>query len=99
MYGLPTVVLPSDTVKVDSQPLSPAERIRLVHGFITSSKPDGGLGIIPGSSGWDLIESIMALHDREFNDTWNRSWTLRQIASVQLSKIREQVSPRRTPPP
>lgn len=33
----------------------------------------------------------MALHDREFNETWIRGWTPRHIASVQLDKIREQV--------
>lgn len=46
---------------------------------------------MPGSKDWDLVESLMALHDREFNDRWIRSWTTRQMASVKLEKIREQV--------
>ncbi|KAF5362451.1 hypothetical protein D9756_002731 [Leucocoprinus leucothites] len=71
-------------------PLSPADRIRLVHGYIASTPTDGGLGISPGSSEWDLVESITPLHDRSFNETWVRSWKPRQIGSVQLSRIREQ---------
>lgn len=88
LSGLPTTpVGPGD----ESMELSPADRLRLIHAYITCIPADGGLGITPGSSDWDLVESIMALHDRSFNETWIRSWTPRQIASVQLEKIREQV--------
>ncbi|GLB43323.1 putative calcium-activated chloride channel [Lyophyllum shimeji] len=87
LCGLPTHVLGPEA---DAVSLSPADRIRLVHAYISSLPADGGLGIIPGSSDWDLVESIMTLHDREFNETWLRSWTPSQIASVQLDKIREQ---------
>jgi hypothetical protein len=52
----------------EDQPLAPADRIRLVHAFITSMPADGGLGISPDSPDWDLVESVMALHDREFNE-------------------------------
>ncbi|RDB23782.1 hypothetical protein Hypma_008903 [Hypsizygus marmoreus] len=85
LSGLPTTPVGSEPVS-----LSPADRLRLVHTYITSIPADGGLGITPGSSDWDLVESIMALHDRAFNETWIRTWTPRQIASVQLEKIREQ---------
>ncbi|KAF5383633.1 hypothetical protein D9615_003802 [Tricholomella constricta] len=87
LSGLPTTHLSSGSESIQ---LSPADRIRLVHGYVTSIPSDGGLGITPGSSDWDLVESIMTLHDRAFNETWVRSWTLRQIASVQLEKIRGQ---------
>ncbi|KAF8883336.1 calcium-activated chloride channel-domain-containing protein [Gymnopilus junonius] len=48
--------------------LSPAERIRLVYTYITSTPSDGGLGISPEAPEWDLVESIFTLHDREFNE-------------------------------
>ncbi|KAF9564904.1 DUF590-domain-containing protein [Agrocybe pediades] len=70
--------------------LSPADRIRLVHAYISSTPADGGLGISPDAPEWDLVESIFPLHDREFNELWVRAWTPRNIASVQLERIRDQ---------
>jgi hypothetical protein len=77
--------------KHDLHALTAADRLRLIHDYITSAKQDGGLGIIPESSDWDLVESVMALHDRQFNEAWIRSWTTKQILSVKLGMIREQV--------
>ena len=73
------------------QHLSPADRLRLIHDYVTSTLEDGGVGIIPGLADWDLVDSVMALHDREFNQAWIRSWTTSQLASVKLGKIRDQV--------
>lgn len=89
LYGLPMSKLPS-TNDFESAPLSPADRIRLIHGFISSTPEDGGLGIIPGRKEWDLVESVMALHDHDFNDHWIHLWTHHRIASVELEKIRDQ---------
>ncbi|KAI6155945.1 calcium-activated chloride channel-domain-containing protein [Pisolithus tinctorius] len=90
LYGLPMSRLPSVEEDLDAAPLSPAHRIRLVHAFISSTPQDGGLGIIPGCREWDLVESVMALHDHDFNEHWIRLWTRHRIASVQLDKIRDQ---------
>ncbi|KAF8877895.1 calcium-activated chloride channel-domain-containing protein [Infundibulicybe gibba] len=87
LSGLPTTPIEAGS---DVQPLSPADRLRLIHAYITSTPADGGLGITPGSSEWDLVESVMALHDRDFNEVWVRTWNIRQITSVQADKIREQ---------
>ncbi|KAJ7114116.1 calcium-activated chloride channel-domain-containing protein [Mycena epipterygia] len=72
------------------QPLSPADRIRLVHALITSTPADGGLGISSDSSEWDLVESVMALHDREFNEHWIHAWTTSRFVSVKQERLREQ---------
>lgn len=61
-----------------------------MHAYISSSPADGGLGISPDASEWDLVDSIFPLHDKEFNDLWVRAWTPRNIASVQLERIRDQ---------
>lgn len=90
LYGLPMSNMPSAN-DFESAPLSPADRVRLIHGFISSTPEDGGLGIIPGRKEWDLVESVMALHDHDFNDHWIRLWTRHRIASVELEKIRDQV--------
>ena len=70
--------------------LSPAERIRLVHSYVSSTPADGGLGISSDSPDWDCVESIFPIHDRHFNEAWVRAWNPRSIASVQLEKIRDQ---------
>lgn len=70
--------------------LSPADRIRLVHSYISSTPADGGLGVSPDAPDWDCVESIFPLHDRHFNEVWVRSWKPSTIASIQLEKIREQ---------
>lgn len=70
--------------------LSPAERIRLVHTFVSSTIADGGLGISSESPEWDLVESIFPLHNREFNQVWIKAWKPRNIASVQLERVRDQ---------
>jgi hypothetical protein len=75
----------------DPKQLSPADRLRLIHDYITSTVQDGGLGIVPNSTDWDRVESVMTLHDRDFNEKWIHSWTTRQLASMKLGQIREQV--------
>lgn len=89
LHGLPSRHAISGE-DIDATPLSPADQIRLVHTYITSTQADGGLGIAPASPQWDRVESIMALHDHLFNDTWIRSWTTRQLGLVTPEKIREQ---------
>lgn len=89
--GLPTAN-PTATLDLDVSPLSPADRLRLVHTYVTSTISDGGLGIAPGSADWDRVESIMMLHDYAFNDEWIRSWTRRELGFVTFDKIRYQVS-------
>lgn len=62
---------------------------------MTSTRYDGGLGIVPGSKEWARIESVVALHDQDFNDLWIRTWTRRQIGfgigKVELDKIKDHV--------
>lgn len=87
LSGLPVAPVTADSL---IPPLSSAEKIRLVYTYVTSSPTDGGLGIAPGASEWDLVDSITPLHDVNFNETWVRSWKLSQIASVKLGGIRDQ---------
>lgn len=91
LSGLPTNN-PIAAEDLDATPLSPADRLRLVYTHITSTQGDGGLGVAPESKEWDRVESILALHDHLFNDTWIRAWTTRQLGlNVQIDKIKEQV--------
>lgn len=91
LHGLPISDLPSITAEINSHPLFPADRLRLIHNYITSVTSDGGLGIVPGSKEWDHVDSVLGLHDPKFNEEWIRIWTTKQITSAKLEKIREQV--------
>ncbi|KII87096.1 hypothetical protein PLICRDRAFT_176887 [Plicaturopsis crispa FD-325 SS-3] len=90
IYGLPTSILPTATADFDSTSVTPAERIRLVHTYITAAATEGGLGVSPGTKEWDLVESIIPLHDKQFNETWIKSWTRKQLYDVQVDTIRDQ---------
>jgi hypothetical protein len=92
LHGLSTS---ASNINQDPTTLKPAERLRLVYTYVTATPSDGGLGIHPDNDVWSRIESIMALHDPEYNDVWIRSVTT--LASVtnfghdQLDTIRTQV--------
>ncbi|PCH36279.1 DUF590-domain-containing protein [Wolfiporia cocos MD-104 SS10] len=85
--GLPTAN-PTATLDLDANPLSAADHLRLVYTYVTSTKSDGGLGVAPGSTEWDRVESVMMLHDYAFNHAWIRSWTRRELGFVKFNKIR-----------
>ena len=95
LRGLPASSLPSLTAPLNPEDIAPADRLRLIYERITSTPHDGGLGVVPGGKGWERVESVMALHDREFNDMWLRAWTRRQvgfgIGIGELDKIKDQV--------
>jgi anoctamin-10 len=83
--------------KVDdfqTSPLSPSDRIRLIHDYVTSSTSQGGLGITPGNSQYPHIKSVFCLHDHTFNKAWIDRWTRRQlginISDQELDIIRHQ---------
>lgn len=91
LHGLSTTNLASVADTSASENLAPADRLRLIHGFVTSTRQDGGLGIISDLPEWNRVESVMALHDHDFNHQWIRSWTTSRVNEAQLDKIRDQV--------
>jgi len=77
---------------IDSSAIKSAERLRLVHTYVTATPSHGGLGINPDNDVWSRVESIMALHDPEYNELWIRSLTKSiDIGHDQLDFIRSQV--------
>lgn len=96
VYGVARAKVRSLASTANPAAITPAERIRLVHTYITSPTLDSGLGIAPGASNWTRIQSIMTLQDRDFNHTWLSDWTRRQVGfSIpieELDKIRDNVS-------
>lgn len=81
----------SQTALGNSLSLSPAERNRLIYLYVCSSKSDGGLGITPGAPDWPRVESVMLLHDQQWNDKWIKKWSTSLDVEASLDQLRAQV--------
>ncbi|KAI0060668.1 DUF590-domain-containing protein [Artomyces pyxidatus] len=90
LYGLTTTTVPNLTQEADLRALTPAERLRLIFSFVTSTAVDGGLGISQDSLEWTRIDSVMTLHDPQFNEVWIRSLAKQRVRFEQLDTIRSQ---------
>lgn len=81
-----------DSIAASDLNLSDADRIRLVHDYITGATADGGLAIFPGTKEWSRVTNIMAIHDQEFNERWLKEWSTHGVGSADLDKIKDHVS-------
>ena len=52
---------------LDKEPLTEAEKLRIVYAMLTLPESEGGAGITPRKGQWTLVEGIFPLHNREFN--------------------------------
>ena len=68
-HGVRPLVGPGNRMRisVDDEPLTEAERLRVVYTLIASPVTDGGCGITPGLDPWDYVEFISPLGDSKFN--------------------------------
>ncbi len=72
-----------------SDPLTDAERLRLVHHIITAPASEGGAAITPKTGEWNNVESIFPLHDHTFNRAWIKKWSVKTFLKVEdLDEIR-----------
>jgi len=81
-----------DSIVAGNVSLSDADRIRLLHDYITWTTADGGLAVVPGTEQWSRVTNIMAIHDQEFNERWLKAWSTQGVGSVDLDKIKDHVS-------
>ncbi|KAH8926348.1 DUF590-domain-containing protein [Atractiella rhizophila] len=98
MNGIPPSATENDSLSARSfvqSPVTTAERIRLLHSFITHSKSSStngitGLGISP-DNGFPHLKDIFPPHDHEFNREWLREWggssENKQLSLTQLISI------------
>jgi len=74
---------------LDEDPLTDAERLRIIYQLITNDEQEGGAGIRPQVGTWKNVESIFALHDHLYNKTWISKWsTSWQLHTEDLDDIR-----------
>lgn len=72
------------------EPITEAERLRLVYLMITKPQNEGGAGITPKNGEWKHVEAIFALHDHKFNKEWIMQWSSKYfLDNEDLTKIRD----------
>jgi anoctamin-10 len=54
-------------LSVDDEPLTEAERLRVVYTLIASPETEGGAGITPGLIPWNYVEFISPLGNSKFH--------------------------------
>ncbi|KAI0972645.1 DUF590-domain-containing protein [Xylaria arbuscula] len=74
----------------ENDPITEAERLRLVYLLITKPKNDGGAGITPKAGRWKQVTSIFPLHDDAFNSSWIKEWSTKYFLNDKdLDRIRD----------
>jgi anoctamin-10 len=91
LYGVRTSA-PDKQIKksIEAEPITEAERLRLVYLLITKPKNEGGAGITPKQGEWQGVESVFAPHDHNFNKAWIKEWSTKYFLDFKdLTKIRD----------
>ncbi|KAL9130230.1 MAG: hypothetical protein Q9217_001523 [Psora testacea] len=90
LYGVRAAQPDRETQNVlTSQPLTDAERLRIVYDLITSPRDEGGAGVTPKHGEWKNVESIFPLHDHACNKEWIKKWSTMTFLKVEdLDDIR-----------
>ena len=77
---------------LSSEPLTEAERLRIVYLMITNPPSEGGAGITPKQGQWQAVESIFPLHDYNHNKEWIKEWSTKYYLSIgDLDAIRDRL--------
>ncbi|ETS05421.1 DUF590-domain-containing protein [Trichoderma reesei RUT C-30] len=75
---------------IQDEPVTEAERLRLVYLLISNSRNEGGAGITPGQGQWKYVEAIFPLHDNAFNKEWLHKWSKKYVLEQSdLDEIRD----------
>lgn len=74
---------------LNHEPITEAERLRLVYLLITKPENEGGAGITPKTGEWKGVDSIFPLHDQAFNKAWIKDLTSKTFLNTKdLTEIR-----------
>ncbi|KAF2962839.1 hypothetical protein GQX73_g10732 [Xylaria multiplex] len=78
------------TEAFENEPVTEAERLRLVYLLITKPKNEGGAGITPKKGQWKYVTSVFPLHDNAFNSTWIKAWSTKYFLDDEdLDRVRD----------
>ncbi|KAM0721259.1 hypothetical protein Q7P37_003547 [Cladosporium fusiforme] len=93
MHGV-RAAAPEKEVKdsLEREPLTEAERLRIIYQLMTNPVSEGGAGITPKKGEWENVESIFALHDHAYNKQWIKKWSTQYLlTSEDLDEIRNRL--------
>ena len=77
------------TRSLEVEPITEAERSRLVYFMLTKPENEGGAGITPGDGKWQYVQSIFPLHNHQFNKAWIQKWSRKYLLDQEdLDEIR-----------
>jgi len=75
---------------LSTEPLTDAERFRLVYQMVTAPPEEGGADITPKHGKWQNVECVFPLHDHVRNKRWLDEWSRKTILSPEdLDHIRD----------
>lgn len=91
LYGVRVAAPHTEMEKaLEEEPITEAERLRLVYLLITKPQNEGGAGIAPKTGEWRHVDAIFALHDHAFNKAWILEWSSKTFLDIDdLTKIRD----------
>ncbi|KOS18212.1 Uncharacterized protein ESCO_003221 [Escovopsis weberi] len=80
LHGVRTAGPGDDVAEaMDREPVTEAERLRLVYQVITNPKNEGGAGITPKQGRWKHVASLFPLHNHAFNKAWLQKWSQQYV--------------------
>ncbi|KAK5213239.1 hypothetical protein LTR20_009360 [Exophiala xenobiotica] len=90
LYGIRQIQPTKDTAEtLASEPLTQAERYRMIHHMICCPQEEGGAGITPKHGEWKSVEAIFPLHDHVKNKKWLAEFTRKTFLTPEdLDEIR-----------
>ncbi|PHH65868.1 hypothetical protein CDD81_1237 [Ophiocordyceps australis] len=59
---------------LSQEPVSEAERLRIVYQLISLPQADGGAGVSESSLRFEFVDGVFPLHDEAFNKAWIQRW-------------------------
>lgn len=91
LYGVRPAAPDRETQRsLGGEPLTEAERLRIIHAIITLPESEGGAGITPRQGQWSRVESVFPLHDRVWEKAWLKRWSTRyMVEPEELEKLRD----------
>ncbi|KAF2724584.1 DUF590-domain-containing protein [Polychaeton citri CBS 116435] len=77
---------------LEADPLTEAERLRIIYQLITKPASEGGAGVSAKKGEWENVESIFALHDHQYNKAWIKRWSTQWLLKPEdLDDIRNRL--------
>ncbi|PNY28767.1 Uncharacterized protein TCAP_01319 [Tolypocladium capitatum] len=64
---------------LEDEPVTEAERLRLVYQMIARPENEGGAGITETGPRWKYVDGVFPVHDQAFNKAWIQKWSKKYL--------------------